>query len=55
LTQQRIADGSGLWLVHTHKTLRKLERRCTHRIADGRLHLRAGTTIRGHTATPEPD
>jgi CRP-like cAMP-binding protein len=40
LTQQHIADGLGLSLVNTNKTLRKLERRGLHRIADGRLHLR---------------
>ena len=40
LTQQHIADGLGLSLVHTNKTLRKLERRGLHRIADGRLLLR---------------
>lgn len=40
LTQQHIADGLGLSLVHTNKTLRKLERRGLHRIADGRLQLR---------------
>jgi len=40
LTQQHVADGLGLSLVHTNKTLRKLERRGLHRIADGRLHLR---------------
>ena len=39
LTQQHIADGLGLSLVHTNKTLRKLERRGLHRIDDGRLHL----------------
>jgi CRP-like cAMP-binding protein len=39
LTQQHIADGLGLSLVHTNKTLRKLERRGLHRIRDGRLHL----------------
>jgi CRP-like cAMP-binding protein len=39
LTQQHIADGLGLSLVHTNKTLRKLERRGLHRIVDGRLHL----------------
>ena len=39
LTQQHIADGLGLSLVHTNKTLRKLERRGLHRIQDGRLHL----------------
>ena len=40
LTQQHIADGLGLSLVHTNKTLRKLERRGLHRIEDGRLYLR---------------
>ena len=39
LTQQHIADGLGLSLVHTNKTLRKLERRGLHRIENGRLHL----------------
>ena len=40
LTQQHIADGLGLSLVHTNKTLRKLERLGLHRITDGRLYLR---------------
>jgi CRP-like cAMP-binding protein len=40
LTQQHVADGLGLSLVHTNKTLRKLELRGLHRIADGRLYLR---------------
>jgi CRP-like cAMP-binding protein len=40
LTQQHVADGLGLSLVHTNKTLRKLERRGLHHIADGRLYLR---------------
>jgi CRP-like cAMP-binding protein len=39
LTQQHIADGLGLSLVHTNKTLRKLEARGLHRIRDGRLYL----------------
>ena len=39
LTQQHVADGLGLSLVHTNKTLRKLEQRGLHRIAEGRLHL----------------
>jgi CRP-like cAMP-binding protein len=39
LTQQHVADGLGLSLVHTNKTLRKLERRGLHRIEDGRLHM----------------
>ena len=40
LTQQHIADGLGLSLVHTNKTLRKLERRGLHHLGDGRLQLR---------------
>lgn len=40
LTQQHIADGLGLSLVHTNKTLRKLELRGLHRISDGRLYMR---------------
>nr|WP_315187478.1 Crp/Fnr family transcriptional regulator [uncultured Albidiferax sp.] len=40
LTQQHIADGLGLSLVHTNKTLRKLERRGLHHIEDGILHMR---------------
>ena len=40
LTQQHIADGLGLSLVHTNKTLRKLEHRGLHRIEDGRLFMR---------------
>jgi CRP/FNR family transcriptional regulator, anaerobic regulatory protein len=39
LTQQHMADGLGLSLVHTNKTLRKLERRGLHQIKDGRLRL----------------
>lgn len=39
LTQQHIADGLGLSLVHTNKTLRKLAARGLHRIEDGRLCL----------------
>ncbi|WP_394787252.1 Crp/Fnr family transcriptional regulator [Rhodoferax sp.] len=40
LTQQHIADSLGLSLVHTNKTLRKLEHRGLHRIENGRLYLR---------------
>ncbi len=40
LTQQHIADGLGLSLVHTNKTLRKLEQRGLHRLQDGRLYMR---------------
>lgn len=39
LTQQHIAEGLGLSLVHTNKTLRKLEGRGLHRIENGRLRL----------------
>lgn len=39
LTQQHIADGLGLSLVHTHKTLRRLEKRGLHRVENGRLRL----------------
>ena len=40
LTQQHVADGLGLSLVHTNKTLRRLELRGLHRIEEGRLYLR---------------
>lgn len=40
LTQQHVADALGLSLVHTNKTLRKLERRGLHQIGDGRLFMR---------------
>ena len=39
LTQQHIADSLGLSLVHTNKTLRKLERRGLHRVEGGELFL----------------
>ena len=39
LTQQHIADGLGLSLVHTNKTLRKLEARGMHTLRDGWLRL----------------
>lgn len=40
ITQQHLADALGLSLVHTNKTMRKLEKRGLHVIKDGRLHLR---------------
>jgi CRP-like cAMP-binding protein len=40
LTQQHVADAPGLSLVHTNKTLRKLERRGLHQIREGRLYMR---------------
>ena len=39
LTQQHIADGLGLSLLHTNKTLRKPERCGLQRIENGRLSL----------------
>jgi CRP-like cAMP-binding protein len=45
LTQQHVADALGLSLVHTNKTLRKLERRGLHHIRDGRLHMRDVTAL----------
>ena len=39
LTQQHIADALGLSLVHTNKTLRKLEKRGLHRVENGQLFL----------------
>ncbi len=45
LTQQHVADGLGLSLVHTNKTLRKLELRGLHRIGDGRLFMRDVKTL----------
>jgi len=39
LTQQHVADALGLSLVHTHRTLRRLDRLGLHRIDAGRLHL----------------
>lgn len=39
MNQQEIADSLGLSLVHTNKTLKKLERQGLHRIQDGRLFL----------------
>lgn len=39
LTQQHVADALGLSLVHTNKTLRKLERLGLHQLVAGRLRL----------------
>lgn len=39
LTQQHIADVSGLSLVHTNKTLRRLAKMGLHKVDAGRLHL----------------
>ena len=40
LNQQHIADALGLSLVHTNKTLRRLQQLGLHELANGRLHLR---------------
>lgn len=39
INQQHIADALGLSLVHTNKTLRRLQQLGLHRISDGRLRL----------------
>ena len=39
INQQHIADTLGLSLVHTNKTMRKLQRLGLHKIQDGRLRL----------------
>lgn len=45
LTQQHIADALGLSLVHTHRTLRALEKLGLHTIDDGYLQLRNPTAL----------
>jgi CRP-like cAMP-binding protein len=45
LTQQHIADALGLSLVHTNKTLRKLERRGLHHLENGLLFLKDGRAL----------
>jgi CRP-like cAMP-binding protein len=47
LTQQHIADALGLSLAHTHKTLRRLEKRGMYRIEGGRLRLLDLTVLAG--------
>lgn len=39
VTQRHMADALGLSLVHTHRTLRKLEQNGLYKIADGRLTI----------------
>ena len=39
VTQRHIADALGLSLVHTNKTLRRLQRLGLYRLVDGRLEL----------------
>jgi CRP/FNR family transcriptional regulator, anaerobic regulatory protein len=46
LTQQHIADALGLSLVHTHRTLRRLQRMGLHQIDDGRLRLLDVTALK---------
>jgi CRP-like cAMP-binding protein len=46
INQQEIADAMGLSLVHTNKTLRKLERRGLHRIVNGRLFIYDSVALR---------
>ena len=45
LNQQMIADAMGLSLVHTHRTLRLLERAGLHRIHDGTLQILNPTAL----------
>lgn len=45
LTQQHLADALGLSLVHTNKTIRKLEKRGFHEFREGRLYLRDVTSL----------
>ncbi|WP_017878198.1 MULTISPECIES: Crp/Fnr family transcriptional regulator [unclassified Janthinobacterium] len=45
LTQQHVADSLGLSLVHTNKTLRKLELLGLHHIDEGRLHMHNGKAL----------
>lgn len=40
LTQQHVADALGLSLVHTNRTLRKLQALGMHALVDGRMHLK---------------
>ncbi len=46
LTQQHIADALGLSLVHTHRTLRRLQRMGLHQIDNGRLRLLDVTALK---------
>jgi CRP-like cAMP-binding protein len=45
LTQQHIADALGMSLIHTHRTLRALEKKGLHQIHEGRLHVRDPTAL----------
>ena len=46
LTQQHVADALGLSLVHTNRTLRKLQQLGLHSLADGRLVLRNAKALK---------
>ena len=46
LTQQHVADALGLSLVHTNRTLRKLQQLGLHELVDGRLLLRNAKALK---------
>lgn len=46
LTQQHVADALGLSLVHTHRTLRRLQALGLHVLQDGRMLLRNPAALR---------
>lgn len=46
LTQQHVADALGLSLVHTHRTLRRLQVLGLHALEDGRMVLRNPQALR---------
>jgi CRP-like cAMP-binding protein len=48
LTQQHVADALGLSLVHTNKTMRKLERGGLYHIAHARLHILDAAKLMSH-------
>ena len=48
LTQQHVADALGLSLVHTNKTMRKLERGGLYRIDHARLHIVDAAKLMSH-------
>lgn len=55
LTQQHMADALGLSLVHTHRTLRRLQALGLHSLQDGRLvlrNLKALTQLADYAAQP---
>ncbi|WP_082498089.1 Crp/Fnr family transcriptional regulator [Pseudorhodoferax sp. Leaf267] len=46
LTQQHVADALGLSLVHTNRTLRRLQQLGLHELADGRMVLRNAKALK---------